>query len=687
MRWTVSLCGFPLTFTSEGFQGIYALLALWMWFVSLLFTPRYMRGHAHRGRYGFFTLLTLAATLGVLLSADLYTTFIFFEIMSFASYAWVAHEQTPAALRAAQTYLAVAVFGGMVTLMGLFWLYHLAGTLDFGELGAYASSLPDRSVLCGPAILVFTGFAAKAGVFPLHIWLPKAHPVAPAPASALLSGMLTKTGVFGMAVVSVRLFAGDPRWGAALLILAGLTMFLGALRAVFSSDLKHTLACSSMSQIGFILTGLALSVLLDRHNALAARGTFLHMLNHSLIKLDLFLCAGAVYMNSHSLDLTEIRGFGRRKPLLHVCFLFGYLGLIGMPLFNGYLSKSLLHEAILEYAPEAGSGRIWIDLYEKLFLFSGGLTAAYMTKLYLCLFWFRNSDPARQQRWDHLTGCFSPASGLALLLSALPLPVLGFFPDAAAGPLAEAAMSFFRGGSLHGAIAWFSAENLQGAAVSLLIGALVCLLIHRFLVRRGTYPDLWPAWLDLEETLYRPLVTRWLPALGSFLARIPDRMLENRLWLSLFPRAVFRLSRGLDKALENPFFLSLVPRGACGAARGLDRAVENPLLFRWIPAALSGLTRLLDRAADCAVLFLRHSLFRPEKEKDYAISLPEKADLALGEALNRVSPKRDHVAWLVSSRLEAGKLSHGLSHSVSAGLLLLVLGLLVCLIWLLFLHP
>ncbi len=664
MRWTVPLCGFPLSFSAEGFQGIYALLALWMWAVSLLFTPRYLRGHAHRARYYFFTLLTLAATVCFFLAADLYTAFIFFEIMSFASYPWVAQEQTPAALRAAATYLAVAVFGGMVTLMGLFWLYHLAGTLDFEGLQAYAASLPDRSVLFAPAALAFTGFAAKAGVFPLHVWLPKAHPVAPAPASALLSGILTKTGVFGMAVLSVRLFAGDAAWGAALLIPAGVTMLLGAVKAVFSTDLKHTLACSSMSQIGFVLTGLAFSVLLGHENALAARGAFLHMLNHSLIKLDLFLCAGAVYMNAHSLNLTEIRGFGRRQPLLHACFLLGFLGLIGMPLFNGYLSKSLIHEAILEYAREApAASRFWMELYEKLFLFCGGLTAAYMTKLYLCLFWFRNRDPARQQRWDTLRGALSPASGLALVLSAAPLPLLGLLPDASAGPLAEAAAAFFRGSALSAPIAWFSAENLQGAAVSLLIGALVCLLIHRFLVRRGEYRDLWPAWLDLEEALYRPLVTRWLPAVGAVPARLADR------------------------ALENPFVLSLFPRLARLVSRGLDRAVENPFVARRIPAAVSFLGRQLDRAADSVVLALRHSLFRPQKEKDYELSLREKADLAVGEAWNRFSPKRDHVALLVSTRWEARRLGRFFSRSVSAGLLLLVLGLLAVLLYLLFLHP
>ena len=657
MRFSFPMCGFPLTFALDGFHGIYALVAVFMWTVSLLFTPRYFRGHAHRGRYLFFTLLTFFSTVGVFLSADLYTAFIFFEIMSFSSYPWVVQEETPGALRAAQTYLAVAVFGGMVTLMGLFMLHSRAGTLDFEGLRAYAASLPRPDSLYLPGALAFTGFAAKAGVFPLHIWLPKAHPVAPAPASALLSGILTKAGVFGM-IVLAALFPGDAAFGRALLALAGITMVLGAAMAVFSTDLKHTLACSSMSQIGFILTGLACGVLLGEENALASRGAFLHMLNHSLIKLNLFLCAGAVYMNAHSLDLSRVRGFGRKKPFLHFCFLMGYLGIIGMPLFNGYLSKSLLHEAILEVAEEF-PGAIGYTLYEKLFLFSGGLTAAYMTKLYLCLFWLKNRDASRQQAWDARGPWLSPASALALLLSAVAPPLLGMLPDLFARPLAEQAMPFLRGASLPESIAWFSAENLRGAAISLGIGAAVCWLIHRFLVRGGAYLNRWPAWLDLENSFYRPLVSRWLPALGTAVARC------------------------FGHALENPLFLRRLPRAAAAAARGLNAAVENRLLLRGLPALVFRVTRALELAADSLVLRLRHSLFRSGRIRDPVLSASEKADLAVGEAWNHLSPRRDHVALLVAAKKEAEKAEHYLSRSVSFGLLLLALGLLCTLIYLL----
>jgi hydrogenase-4 component B len=339
------ICGLGLNFTIDGFRVLYAAITCFMWMCTSLFSKEYFAHYRNRNRYYLFWLLTLGATTGIFLSADLYTTFIFFEIMSISSYVWVAHDETGPSLRAAETYLAVAIIGGLTLLMGLFLLYHQTGTLAISEL---YEACQGKNVY--PAcICMLVGFGAKAGAFPLQIWLPKAHPVAPAPASALLSGILTKTGIFGVLVISCQILLHDVKWGAFVLIIGLITMFLGALLAVFSIDFKRTLACSSVSQIGFILIGVGMQGLLGEHNEIAIRGTVLHMVNHSLIKLLLFNLAGAVYMNTHALDLNTVRGFGRKKPFLMAAFLMGALGIGGMPLWNGYVSKTLLHEAIVEY--------------------------------------------------------------------------------------------------------------------------------------------------------------------------------------------------------------------------------------------------------------------------------------------------------------------------------------------------
>ena len=517
------VCGFGLSFALDGFRVIYGCVAAFMWMMAAALSKEYFTHHKNRNRFYLFLLWTLGATMGVFLSADLYTTFIFFEIMSFTSYVWVAQEENAPSLRAAGTYLAVAVIGGLVMLMGIFMLYHQLGTFAIEELSHAAATCSDKGSLYVAGCCMLVGFGAKAGAFPLHIWLPKAHPVAPAPASALLSGILTKTGIYGTLLLSCNLFLHDAPWGALILTIGVITMFGGALLAVFSVDLKHTLACSSMSQIGFILVGIGMQGLLREENALAVHGTLLHMVNHSLIKLVLFLAAGVVYMNAHALNLNEIRGFGRKKPLLKGIFLVGALAIGGIPLFGGYISKTLLHESILEY----GGGGV-MKAVEYIFLFSGGLTVAYMTKLFLAVFVEKNSDEKRQEEFDKMTSYMSPLSATALTVSALVLLVWGLFPHYTMDRAAELGQSFMGLAETGHRVAYFSLENLSGALVSIVVGAIVYFLVIRtLLMKPGFYVDAWPKWLDLENLIYRPLLLTILPAILGVICRILDSFLDG----------------------------------------------------------------------------------------------------------------------------------------------------------------
>lgn len=503
------ICGHGIGFTIDGFRIVYVAIALFMWAMTALFSPEYFKHYTHKKRYYFFFWVTLFALVGVFLSKELFTTFIFFEIMSFTSYVWVAQDERAASLRAASTYLAVAVIGGLVMLMGLFLL----------ENGGY-----NKYLTCG---LIFFGFAAKAGVYPLHIWLPKAHPVAPAPASALLSGILTKSGVFGILILSFQMMLGDIIWGKAMLILGLITMVLGAVLALFSIDLKRTLACSSMSQIGFIMTGVGCGTMLADEGALAMRGTMLHMVNHSLIKLVLFMAAGVVYFNLHKLDLNEIRGFGRNKTLLKVCFLIGALGIGGIPLFNGYVSKTLLHEGILESKEILGAGMC--TTVEWIFLISGGCTLAYMIKLFVAVFVDKNEDEAIQKKYDDMKGSYmSVLSRIALGLSAVILPILGMAPTMTMDKIADMGSSFMNAPEVEHAVHYFNFENLKGGFISICIGIIIYfLVIRKLMMKDGRYVDRWPEALDLENSVYRPLILGVLPAIGLFFARICDSLVDG----------------------------------------------------------------------------------------------------------------------------------------------------------------
>lgn len=524
------ICSLGLNLMMDDFRRIYAVVIGFMWFMTLLFSKQYFRRDENRARYYLFNLLTLGGTMGVFLSADLYTTFVFFEMISFTSYAWVAHEESAGALKAAATYLAVAVIGGLVALMGLFLLQNTLGTLVIDQLYSAAAVCGDKTRLYVAGGCLLFGFGAKAGIYPLHIWLPKAHPVAPAPASALLSGILTKCGVFGVLAVSCSIFRNDPDWGVLLLILGVITMVFGALLALFSVDLKRTLACSSMSQIGFIVVGIGMMCLLGEANALAARGTMLHMVNHSLFKLVLFMAAGTVYMNLHKLDLNAIRGFGRNKPLLHFVFLMGALGIAGVPLWSGYISKTLLHESIVEYAAIAPSTAITV--VEWLFLTAGGLTLGYMAKLYVAI--FVEKHPTRQQEFDGMKKYMTRPTAVALVGSAVVLPVLGTFPHQTMDRLAAAGVGFFAGAPLDETVRYFSLTNLRGAAISVLIGAAVYfLVVRRLLMREGAYVDRLTYKYDLEDHVYRPLLLRVLPQILGWVAAVFG---DNRLLTPVFQK-------------------------------------------------------------------------------------------------------------------------------------------------------
>lgn len=531
------VCGMGLTFTVDGFRVLYAAIACFMWMCTSIFSKEYFVHYRNRNRYYLFQLLTLGATAGIFLSADLYTTFIFFELMSISSYVWVAHDETMPSMRAAATYLAVAIIGGLTLLMGLFLLYTETGTLLIVDL--YEACQGKNVYLA--CICMLVGFGAKAGAFPLQIWLPKAHPVAPAPASALLSGILTKTGIFGVLVISCQILLHDVTWGSFILVIGLITMFLGALLAVFSIDFKRTLACSSVSQIGFILIGVGMQGLLGAHNEIAIRGTVLHMVNHSLFKLVLFMVAGVIYMNIHKLDLNDIRGFGRKKPLLKFIYLMGALGIGGIPLWSGYISKTLLHESMLEYIHELEGGHILdsilnintMQTFEWIFLISGGMTIAYMTKLYVAVFVEKNGDAVVQAKYDSMKRYLSPVSAVVLTACAVIFPIMGMLPYNTMDIMADMSEGFMGWDHAGHSVDYFTWVNIKGSMISIIIGVVLYFGVIRTLLMKKQadgsrdYVNRWWKYFDLEDYVYRPLLLRFLPTVLSAVCLVIDRFVDG----------------------------------------------------------------------------------------------------------------------------------------------------------------
>lgn len=581
--------GLGLHFMYTGFRGVFGVVMAFAWLVTALFSCGYMKNDTNVIRYDIFNLLTLGATMGIFYAADLFTLFFFFEMMSFTSFLWVAHRQTREALHAAGTYLGIAVAGGMSILMGLFIVYDRLGTLYFDAMYGQAVALIERGAgmgwLFAAAGCMFVGFGAKAGAFPVHVWLPDSYTEAPAPATALLSAVLSKTGVFGILLLTLDVLPTQGGWGAFVLIVGVVTMAAGGIRGVLSGSLKTTLAYSSMSQIGFVLTGVGMQSLLAEFlmasaNAghaqseqvveivtvfgMAVNGTFLHMLNHALVKLVLFMAAGVIFAHVGSYDLNQVRGFGRRKPFLLAVFVLAAAGVGGIPLLNGYVSKTLLHESIAEYAglleTAAAHGAVMaatpvmMRAVEALFLFSGGLTVAYMTKLFVVLFVGKNSDKKVQEAYEAKHSYASLPTKIAIGACALPIPLIGVLPDLVAKPLAEYGLVQFGLSELlahhQDNMHYYSLKNLSGALISIAAGAVIYLLVVRFWMQgrlfsnrhdKG-YRELFPAWLNPEKYVYRAVLYTAVPFVLGIAARILDSMVDTA--VVILRRTIYR-----DRAL------------------------------------------------------------------------------------------------------------------------------------------
>ncbi len=536
--------GEGLLFTLGGLKTLYIIVSLFAWTISLLFAPRYLSHDKHKGRFYVFSLITLAATVGVFAAGDLFTLFTFFEIMSLASYVWVAQEEKNKALKAADTYMAVAVIGGLVLLMGILLLYTNVGTLKLSELKAACETGGrfGRGRIYAAAFCMFFGFAAKAGAFPIHIWLPKAHPVAPAPASALLSGVLTKAGIFGILIVCYTVLPEDALWGSFVMGIGIITMVLGAMLALFSTDIKRTLACSSVSQIGFIIVGCACGTLLGAEAALVRYGIVLHMVNHTVVKLCVFLVAGVVYQNLHSLDLNVIRGFGKKKPFLGFSFALGGMSLAGIPGFLGYLSKTALHEGLLE-AGEVLGNEVIVKGVEAMFLFSGGCTLAYMLKLFTCVFVEKNVDAGKQEKYDGITDYMGVVQKAAVAIPALLVLGLGITI------------------AIRDEYSFFNLEIMSGSFISIAIGLFMYFVfVRKFLMSKSAYLNLWPKWLDMEERVYKPLLVTLLPTALGFLMRFLDE-LADRVVLAL-RKTVYRDANWAPERIEGTWYTHLIGHAA-----------------------------------------------------------------------------------------------------------------------------
>ena len=374
----------------------------------------YSLGYIHdnrKGWYWFFLLLTFASLTGIVSTPDTAAMYGYWELMTFASYFLVVHEGRRTAYEAGLKYYVMCAGGALFMLPGLFIL----GVFSASPLAAFHFPLWFQTAL----VLCLAGFGVKAGLVPLHSWLPDAHPAAPSSVSAPLSGIITKMGVFGIVsviIMGVGQAAGEMRglfglswFGAGLTAMGVATLIYGELMALRQEDIKRMLAYSTLGQIGEIALVLGLGTWL------ATAGALWHMFNHAVMKDLLFLGAGALIMRAGSRNLADLRGLGRHMPWTVACMAVGLVSIMGLPPFGAFYSKFLMIQAAVD------AGQIWLA---ALILAASLVGAVYYTRILKTLIF--------EKRPDHLPQVEeAPFSmRLSLLVLAAVSLLLGLFPQA-----------------------------------------------------------------------------------------------------------------------------------------------------------------------------------------------------------------------------------------------------------------
>lgn len=363
----------PVYFHTDQLGKMFALIVTVVWILSVCFAGEYMKAEEdHRRFFGFF-LIVYGVLMGLCYAGNLITFYLFYEMMTLTTVPLVLHTRTREAITAGIKYLLYSLCGAYLVLFGIYILNRYTVSFNFTPGGTLNMALvgDHTAFILMVSFLMILGFGVKAGMFPMHGWLSTAHPVAPAPASAVLSGIIVKMGVLGSIRVVYEIIGADfirGTWVQTLwMILSLITVFMGSMLAYREKVLKKRLAYSTVSQISYILFGLSLL------QPQAMAGSLLHVVFHACIKSCLFLCAGAVIYRSGKSCTDELRGIGKEMPVTIVCFTFASLALIGIPPASGFISKWYLAEGALH------SGiALFSVLGPVVLLISALLTAGYL---------------------------------------------------------------------------------------------------------------------------------------------------------------------------------------------------------------------------------------------------------------------------------------------------------------------
>jgi multicomponent Na+:H+ antiporter subunit D len=430
--------GIALHLRADAMGMVFALLASFLWILTSLYSVGYMRGGNYRHQTIYFAsfAVCVSSAVGIAFSANLLTFFVFFELLTIATYPLVIHNRNDEAVAGGRKYLGYTLLAGQCLLIALIWVEHLVPGASFTAGGFLARSGASVTTLRIIFLLFILGIGVKAAIFPLQGWLPSAM-VAPTPVSALLHAVaVVKAGVFGCVRVTGFVFGPDLlreiRADWILASFATVTIIGGSLRALGEKNLKKRLAYSTVSQLSYIVLGAALG------SPAAVAGAIFHIAAHGFMKITLFFCAGSIYTRTHKTEIADLTGIGRRMPVTMGAFTVAAMGLAGVPLIAGFVSK---------WNIAMGAIHSGYAVFVAVLVASAVLNFAYFFPIVHRAF-FTGDEPLR---FDEAP----PANWVPLAVTAVCAVILGICPNAF--------LSFYK-------LAWMAAGAITGVPIGALEG-------------------------------------------------------------------------------------------------------------------------------------------------------------------------------------------------------------------------
>jgi len=518
---------FPVSLTIDRLSALFLFLICSVSLPVASYSVSYIGHHYEAGKarwmWGLASLFILSMAVVVTASTG-FAFLLGWELMTLVSAGLILVEgDSEDRIHNVYIYLLMMHAGAAAVVACFFLYWPYAPGLEFGALRSASALLP-RGVRSALFLLAFLGFGTKSGIIPFHLWLPRAHPIAPSPVSALMSGVMLKTAIYGLVRFAFDFLGGGPAWWGYLLLAAGgVSGLLGILFALQENDWKRMLAYSSIENVGIIFLGLGASLLFLAHRslpwaALALVGALLHSLNHAYFKSLLFLGAGAISHATHRLEQDELGGLQKRMQGTGLATLAGCCAIAGLPLFNGFVSEWLLFRSFLAGSNLAGAGaQVVLPLFVGVLALIGGLSAACFAKAYGVSFLGRprteQAESAHEVPW--------PMRAAALAFAAVCLGI-GLFPSLVLEPVAQLPLGLFDTVPPSSELQFFSVMPWLGAGI-LLIAAVSLGAGH---AKRAT--STWACGLPVLSSRMQYSATAFTKPLRMVFVRVykPDRKIE-----------------------------------------------------------------------------------------------------------------------------------------------------------------